>query len=136
MFLPKTSLGYKSNNQYNNFPPLMSDGRSLYASWQPEAVVNNKLITDNNIKTNWEYRNYLTNNAKEIIQINTRESYNDVGYYKRYADDQTINNYASPYLYKSITDTNMDNIIMSDLKQTYLSREQLNSLKIIPTIKT
>jgi len=136
MFLPKTSLGYKSNNQYNNFPPLMSDGRSLYASWQPEAVINNKLITDNNIKTNWEYRNYLTNNAKEIIQINTRESYNDVGYYKRYADEPTINNYTSPYLYKSITDTNNNNNIMTDLKHTYLSREQLNSLKIIPTIKT
>ena len=104
MFLPKTSLGYKTNNQYNNFPPLMSDGRALYASWQPEAVINNNLIKENNIKTNWEYRNYLTNNAKEIMQINTRESYNDNGYYKRYVDVPISNDYTPPYIYNSITD--------------------------------
>ena len=135
MFLPKTSLGYKTNNQYNNFPPLMSDGRALYASWQPEAVINNNLIKENNIKTNWEYRNYLTNNAKEIMQINTRESYNDNGYYKRYVEVPISNDYTPPYIYNSITDMPINNNV-SDLKQMYLSREQLNSLKIIPTVNT
>ena len=135
MFLPNTSLGYKLNNQYNNFPPLMSDGRVLH-SWQPEAVINNNVIKENNIKTNWEYRNYLTNNGKEILQINTRESYNDIGYNNnKYGNVTNDNNYTSPYLYTSITDTN-PNIQTSDLKQMYLSREQLNSLKIIPTVNT
>jgi len=135
MVLPNTSLGYKLNNQYNNFPPLMSDGRGM-RSWQPEAVINNNVIKENNIKTNWEYRNYLTNNGKEILQINTRESYNDIGYNNhKYGNVTNYNNYTSPYLYTSITDTN-PNIQTSDLKQIYLSREQLNSLKIIPTVNT
>ncbi len=134
MFLPNTSLGYKLNNQYNNFPPLMSDGRALH-SWQPEAVINNNIIKENNIKTNWEYRNYLTNNAKEILQINSRESHYNIGYNNIFGDVKNNNNYASPYLYTSMTDIN-PNIQTSDLKQMYLSREQLNSLKIIPTVNT
>ena len=42
--VPESSLGYHANNQYDNFPPLMSDGRALVASWQPEAVANKQLI--------------------------------------------------------------------------------------------
>ena len=25
--------GYQSNNQHENFPPIMNDGRSIVASW-------------------------------------------------------------------------------------------------------
>ena len=53
--IPKSSLGYKANNQYRDFPPLMSDGRALIASYQPEAVINNQLLKETGIKTNWEY---------------------------------------------------------------------------------
>ena len=41
---PPTKLGYHSNNKYAGFPPLMSDGRTITASWQPEALVNEELI--------------------------------------------------------------------------------------------
>jgi hypothetical protein len=72
--VPESSLGYHSNNQYDNFPPLMSDGRALVASWQPESVINNQIIHENGIQSNWQYRKYLTHNANKIMKINYMNS--------------------------------------------------------------
>lgn len=119
-FVP-SSLGYATNNLYVGFPPKMADGRALVASYQPEAVINNDLIASNDIKTNWQYRQFLVKNAKTVIETNFNESANDVGYYKRV--------YAAPAIQynKRLFDTyeieNGDQ--MSDLKVEYLSREQL-----------
>jgi hypothetical protein len=65
--VPQSALGYRTNNKYPEFPPLMNDGRAVTASYQPEAVLNEKLIRSNNIQSNWQYRRYLTNHAKEIM---------------------------------------------------------------------
>ena len=43
-----------SNNIHFNFPPIMQDGRN-YASYQPEALTNNKIQMQNNINSNWKY---------------------------------------------------------------------------------
>ena len=51
-----------SNNIYFGFPPIMTDGRN-YAQWQPGAVVNKTLREENGIKSNWQYRKYLQENA-------------------------------------------------------------------------
>ena len=136
--IPKSSLGYNTNNKYEGFPPLMSDGRSITASWQPEAVINNDMIVNNNIKTNWEYRQYLIHNSKEIINYNFTEASNDVGYYKRYTEAPKISEdvyHSTPYLYSSIMDDKkVLGVKNSDLKQLYLSREQLESRKVSPVI--
>ena len=58
--IPKSKLGYSTNNQYSNIPPKMQDGRSLISSWQPETIANSYLLKKENIKSNWEYRKYLT----------------------------------------------------------------------------
>ena len=132
--IPKSSLGYNTNNKYPEFPPLMMDGRAITASYQPESVLNEYLITDNNIKSNWEYRKFLTNNAQQLMEYNFRESCNDSGYYKRYEDiiNKTNN---TPYLYTSNNDNSKPfGYSSSDLKDLYLSREQLNSSKISPAI--
>ena len=47
-----------SNNTHFNFPPIMADGRN-YATWQPEAVINKRIQTQENIKSNWSYRQYF-----------------------------------------------------------------------------
>ena len=130
MQLTPSTFGYKTNNQYDNFPANMSDGRSLIASYQPEAIVNNEIIKENNIKSNWEYRKYLTQNSQSIREINTNEAYNDVGYYKRNSD--FLENSSTPAIYNSLND-NSKIIHSSDLKDTYLSREQLNARKSIPS---
>lgn len=132
--IPKSSLGYDTNNQYPVFPPKMSDGRALTASWQPEAIINNQLLKETGIKTNWEYRKYLTRNANEIIKYNFTESCNDVGYYKRLYNNPA-DNLSSPYLYTSYLDNKkVLGVKNTDLKQLYLSREQLNSRKVSPAL--
>ena len=139
--IPKSSLGYSSNNKYPEFPPLMSDGRAIIGSWQPESTENANLIESNNIKSNWEYRRYLTKNSKDILEYNFRESCNDVGYFKRPIDLPSIQSNvvngmnSSPFLYDSIIDKSKPTGYEdSDLKQIYLTREQLDARKIAPVI--
>jgi hypothetical protein len=132
--IPKSSLGYNTNNKYPEFPPLMMDGRAITASYQPESIINESIIHDNNIKSNWEYRKFLTANAKNLMEYNFRESCNDAGYYKRY--DDIVNKSGNvPYYYQSNNDNSKPfGYSSSDLKDLYLSREQLNSRKVSPVI--
>lgn len=130
----KSTLGYNANNQYAGFPPKMADARALVASWQPEAVINKQLVDSVGVQSNWQYRKYLTKNADDIIRYNREEAFNDIGYYKRFTE-APIENTKTPYLYSSLMDnSDVRGIDTSDLKQLYLSREQLDSRKISPSI--
>jgi hypothetical protein len=124
--VPQTERGYKTNNKYNNVPSIMNDGRSITTSTQLSAIINTDLIKRNNITSNWQYRQYLTTNASDIMKYNFTESSNDMGYYKRYINDIDTNN--------SINNP-IPSFLQSDLKDTYLTREQLNARKIAPIIK-
>jgi hypothetical protein len=139
--IPQSALGYHSNNKYDNFPPLMSDGRSITNTWQPESTINADLLKSTGIQSNWQYRNFLIHHAKDIMEYNFRESANDVGYYKRPVDvadiqsNQAFGMNATPHLYNSVTDNSRPKgFVASDLKDIYLSREQLDSRKISPVI--
>jgi len=139
--IPRSNLGYNANNKYPGFPPLMSDGRPITASWQPEALINQDLLEQNNIKSNWQYRKYLTHNSKDIMEYNFREASNDVGYFKRPIDipsiqSQVVNGLRSgPYNFSSVLDNaHPFGYSSSDLKDMYLSREQLNARKISPVV--
>lgn len=139
--VPQSALGYHSNNKYDNFPPLMSDGRSITNTWQPESTINTDLLKSTGIQSNWQYRNFLIHHAKDIMEYNFRESANDVGYYKRHIDvadiqsNQAFGMNATPHLYSSVTDgSRPKGFVTSDLKDIYLSREQLDSRKISPVI--
>ena len=57
-----------SNNIHYNMPPMMNDGRN-YSTWEPESIVNSKIQKKEVIKSNWEYRQYLQNNANNIIKF-------------------------------------------------------------------
>jgi len=130
----KSTLGYNANNQYAGFPPKMEDARSLVAAWQPEAVVNHNLVESVGVTSNWQYRKYLTKNADEIIRYNRAEAFNDIGYYKRFAE-APISETTSPHLYSSLMDTtDVRGVNTSDLKELYLSREKLASRKVSPSI--
>jgi hypothetical protein len=67
-----------SNNIHFNFPPIMEDGRN-YSSYQPDAIINNKIQLHENIQTNWEYRQYLQQNALNIMKYNSSEYCYDLG---------------------------------------------------------
>ena len=120
---------------------MMKDGRSIVSSWQTETQMNKELKNQNNIKSNWEYRQYLTKNAKDVMRNEFVQSANDTGYNTKNAQSPNIqsnevqgySNY--PYSFKSVLDeTKPAGYVQSDLKTTYLSRDQLESRQISPAI--
>lgn len=123
-----------SNNIHFNFPPIMQDGRT-YSSYQPEAVVNQRIQEVNNINTNWKYRQFLTQNADQIMQFNTTEACYTLGLSPHYATNATPSSNV-PFLYKSTFDTSTPGFgyPSSDLKNPYLSRQQLEARMISPSI--
>jgi hypothetical protein len=138
---------YKSNvaNKMNPnplpvaFPPVMMDGLTVTAAWQPEAVVNNHLIKEAGIDSNWKYRQFLTKNATKIMQKNADSMNEDIGFVNHYskgdlaAESTNLSGIQTPRYYKSMQES--DNILpASDLKMLYLSREQLNAQKIAPAM--
>ncbi len=123
-----------SNNIHFNFPPIMQVGRT-YSSYQPEAVVNQRIQEVNNINTNWKYRQFLTQNADQIMQFNTTEACYTLGLSPHYATNATPSTNV-PFLYKSTFDTSSPGFgyPSSDLKNPYLSRQQLEARMISPSI--
>lgn len=113
-----------SNNVHFDFPPIMADGRN-YASWQPEAVINNKIQKSENIKSNWDYRRYMTHHGLTIMEYNMNECAREMGT----NPEQVINTTPSPnvpHLYDKSGDPPFG-YHHSDLKDPYLSREKLES---------
>lgn len=151
-----------SNNIHPDFPPIMHDGRN-YANWQPGSVINDNIRKEANIKSNWEYRNYLCKNADTIIKINQLSACGDccantaqygVAQYPQGQNGQgqngqgqhsaapaqtygsnSSNSSNSPYLYKSCLDkTTNYGYETSDLKNLYLDDYSLQSRMITPVI--
>ena len=123
-----------SNNIHFNFPPIMNDGRN-YSSWQPDALVNERIQNQEGIKTNWNYRQYLQRNALKIIQYNNSEACYDLGLDPHTQTDNTPSSNV-PHMFKSTFDNRTPGFgyCNSDLKNPYISREQLNSRLIAPSV--
>ena len=122
-----------SNNIHFDFPPIMSDGRN-FATWQPGAIVNEEIKVRENIKTNWQYRQYLTNNADSIIKYNQLAACDQCcSCPAKYGDGKEVSN--SPFLYKSCTESTQPyGYENSDLKNLYLDEYQLQCRLITPVI--
>ena len=123
-----------SNNIHFNFPPIMADGRN-FAQWQPDAVVNNRIQQKEGIQNNWSYRQYLQQNGLQIMNYNTTEACYELGLDPHVQTGKTPSDNV-PYTFKSSFDTSRPGFgyCNSDLKNPYLSREQLNSRLISPSI--
>ena len=121
------------NNIHFDFPPIMSDGRN-FARWQPGAIVNEEIKVRENIKTNWQYRQYLTNNADNIIKYNQLAACDQCcSCPAKYGDGKEVSN--SPFLYKSCTESTQPyGYENSDLKNLYLDEYQLQCRLITPVI--
>ena len=109
----------------------MSDGRS-FSSWQPEAVVNQKIQQEAGIDSNWKYRQYLQKNASQIMKYNTTEYVYASGN-NPYIFGQGQPMSKTPVRFSNIHD-NSKPFGQSDLKKSYLTREQLNARMVAPTI--
>jgi len=123
-----------SNNIHFDYPPIMADGR-LYASWQPNSVINDQIRKDQNIKTNWEYRQYLTNNAQSVMKYNHQEACSELGTPSSFSYANIFPENTGPILFTSINDTKRPGFGYNDsnLKSPYLSREQLQTKMSAPT---
>ena len=123
-----------SNNIHFNSPPIMSDGRN-FASWQPEAVVNKRIQQQEKITTNWSYRQYMQQNGLQIMQYNTAEACYELGL-DPHTQVGTTPSENVPYMFKSTFDSSKPGYGYNDsnLKNPYLTREQLNAKMISPHI--
>jgi hypothetical protein len=112
----------------------MKDGRN-FASWQPDALVNNRIQANEGIQTNWGYRQYLQHHGIQIMNYNTMESCYTLGLDPHTKTDRTPSDNV-PYKFKGVFDTSKPGFgyCNSDLKNPYLSREQLNARLVAPSI--
>lgn len=120
------------NNIHFNKPPLVSDGR-LFTAYDSTSATMEKIRQFENLTSNWEYRKYLQNNAKEIMKYNNIECFYTLGVNPTTLFSEKMN--STP-----ITETNRNKPLYgycnknSDLKNYYLSREELNAKMISPYI--
>jgi len=123
-----------SNNIDFNSPAKMADGRN-FAQWQPDAVTNERLQMKEGIQTNWGYRQFLQNNGLQIMNYNNQEACYTLGLDPHVNTGKTPSNNV-PYTFKGTFDSSTPGFgyYNSDLKNPYLSREQLNSRLIAPSI--
>lgn len=115
-----------SNNIHFDYPALMSDGRN-YTNWDPACEKNKFLIAKNDIQSNFQYRQFLTNNANNLIKTNKKQACDNCGVCD-YGHPLQKNTNNGKYLYKSVSDQHQPyGYETSDLKNLYLSREQLQT---------
>jgi len=128
-----SNSGYQTNNQYSKFPPLMHDGRSVLASWQPETVINEDILKSEGIQSNWQYRQFMTANSQSICEKMFQDALNDVGVTSIPTKNDTM--FTPPKMYSSVNET-ISHIQAkpSDLKESYLTREQLQNKLVVPSI--
>jgi hypothetical protein len=122
--------GYSMNNKYDQFPALMYDGRGPFAAFQPEAAYNTHLKAESGFSSNHDYRQHLINNGNIIRRTNMHNSANDQGYFQKFYPEQRGDRQvmeSTPYTYSSYNERPMHSA--SDLKQLYLSAEELNAQK-------
>ena len=97
------STCYSGSNNINfNFPPIMADGRN-YATWQPDAVVNERIQDKEGIKSNWSYRQYLQRNGLQVINYNSTEACYTLGLDPHVKSDRTPSDNV-PYKFKNVFD--------------------------------
>jgi hypothetical protein len=124
-----------TNNTYFTSPPLMSDGR-LTTSWQPESVVNQRIQERAGLTTNWEYREYLQNHAQTIMSYNSAEISAEIPFFAAVGAGADVPSDHVPKKFQGIFDTSNPGFGLSnsDLKNAYLTREQLNARLVAPSV--
>ena len=120
-----------TNNINMNYPPLMDDSR-LFSDYY-SSVLNDEMIKrNNNIVTNSDYRHYLQINAESIITNNQLNSCNECSVCPYYNKTNLELSKHSPYIFENTLSNNKPyGYETSDLKELYLTRQQLDSQKHI-----
>ena len=67
-----------SNNKYFDAPARMDDART-FTDYRTSSSVDDMIRYSNNVMSNYEYRQFLINNADEIMDINRKYTQDKVG---------------------------------------------------------
>ena len=117
-----------SNNIHFNYPPLMNDSR-LFSNYYSSALNDSVFKNNKNIKNNSDYRKYLQVNADTIIKNNQYISCIECGTTSNNTSEPLVSN-KTPYIFNSILSRDQPyGYETSDLKNVYLSRQQLDAQK-------
>jgi len=122
------------NSQYYTIKPMANND---FYSWQPQSITNTKIHTNAGITSNWKYRQYLQNNAKDIMKYNSNQYIQASG-----NNSYTLvnNNFVqqNPYIFGSLYNDSQPPITgqMSDLKQNFIEKQQMQARMIAPSIPT
>jgi hypothetical protein len=120
------------NNIHSEQPALMSDGR-VSTSWDPSCEANNRLKKALNLETNYDYRQYLIKEGLNVIKSNRKEALNHNKYNDFYSNELDNHN---KHVFNGVQDKSQPfGFETSDLKNLYLSRQQLNARKEAPIIR-
>lgn len=74
----KGNCNKTSDNKYFDCPAVMNDGRA-FTDYRPSTTVDDMIRIGNNVRSNYEYRQFLTNNATAIMEINNKYLDNKLG---------------------------------------------------------
>ena len=67
-----------SNNKFFNCPPRMSDGRH-FTDYRANVYVNDLVRYSNNVMSNYEYKQFLIDNATSLMKLNNEYCYQKNG---------------------------------------------------------
>ena len=113
-----------SNNIHFNLPPLMSDGRN-FSTLKAMRQENTEISKTLNITSNYDYRQYLIKNGTKIMKKNQLSACNNCCHCETIVDNIPKH---QKYFYRSCSDLNRPYGYQdSDLKNIYMSKEQLNN---------
>ena len=65
------SMNKTCNNKHQGCPALMADGR-VFTDYRPSTYVNDMIRFSNNLQSSYDYRQFLTHNARNIMTVNDR----------------------------------------------------------------
>jgi len=85
-----------SNNKYFDCPARMDDGRT-FTDYRPSNTVDDMIRYSNNVMSSYEYRQFLINNANNIMNVNNQYT----------VDKVSMSNCTAPEMpFKTVCDVN------------------------------
>lgn len=125
------------NNNFYTIRPTQEIQGNSYGLWQPDSETNQKMLIDSGLSSNWKYRQYIQKNANDIMKFNTMQAINTSGN-NPYTILNTRPTENTPHLYRSLHDTSNPpyGFRESDLRQNFLSKQQMKARMISPSIPT
>ena len=123
------------NNVDFSAPPMVSDGR-FFTAYDSNEATEQKIKQTQGIQSNWEYREFLQRNASQIMKYENTECYLHYGIHPTNDSITSKSKTNTPFLHTSTSDSRQPpfGYCDSQLKNMYLSRNELNSRLIAPSI--